>query len=181
MMTILPTVISRTELSNTFLGDLIQVCVVTRDHRKTIDGLIKLGFGPWAVRTWDNTNLTETTFRGKPGQFSMKICLANSRNMMWEVIEPIAGPSIYTEFLDRHGEGVQHLTFNCAGTPYEERVQSFVQRGYQVIQSDIYLGKLRFHYFATEDDARTVFEIFSLPRGSALPPPEEWIPGPSPA
>jgi hypothetical protein len=62
----LPEVISPTELSNSFLGDLVQVCVVTRDHRRTLEGLVRLGFGPWSLRTFDRTNCAEMTYRGRP-------------------------------------------------------------------------------------------------------------------
>jgi hypothetical protein len=177
----LPTVISPTNLSNTFLGDLIQVCTVTRDHRRAIDGMIKLGFGPWTIRTFDRSNLTDMIYRGRPARFSMKICLADSRNMNWEVIEPIEGPSIYTEFLERHGEGVQHLAFNCSGIAYAERLRYFADRGYETIQSGLYMGRVRFHYFATEADARTIFEVFDVPTDFVFPAPEAWVPGPPPA
>jgi len=173
-------VFSPSGLSNTFLGDLIQVCTVTRDHRRAIDGMVKLGFGPWTIRTFDGSNLTDRTYRGKPGEFSMKICLADSRNMNWEVIEPLEGPSIYTEFLERHGEGVQHLAFNCGGMAYAERLRYFADRGYQNIQSGLYMGRVRFHYFATENDARTVIEVFDVPPDFVFPVPEAWVPGPPP-
>ncbi len=47
-----PAVISETRLSNSFLGKLIEVCIVTADYRRTIEGLVRLGIGPWMVYTW---------------------------------------------------------------------------------------------------------------------------------
>jgi len=176
----LPTEFRAVNLSNAFLGDVIQICTVTRDHRKAVDGMVKLGFGPWAIRTFDRSNLTHTTYRGRPAQFSMKVCLANSRNMIWEVIEPIEGPSIYTEFLEAHGEGVQHLAFNCNGLAYSERLRYFTDRGYEIIQSGVYMDRVRFHYFATEADTRVVFEVFDIPTDFVFPAAEACVPGPLP-
>jgi methylmalonyl-CoA/ethylmalonyl-CoA epimerase len=179
-MKILPTVLGPTELSNSFLGNLVQVCVVTRDHRRTLDGFVRLGIGPWAIRTVGSSSLKNTTYRGQPAEFSMKICLANSQNMNWEIIEPISGPSIYADFLERHGDGVQHLAFNCNGIKYEERVRQFEDRGYQAIQTGIILGGIDFHYYSAEDDLRTVVEIYRVPPGFLFPEPEEWYPAPPP-
>jgi hypothetical protein len=110
----------------------------------------------------------------------MKVCLANSRNMNWEVIEPVSGPSIYADFLESHGEGVQHLAFNCGGIPYEDRLRILAERGFSVAQSGLHNGRVRFHYFATEADARTIFEVYDFPLGASLVPPEAWYPGPPP-
>ena len=141
---------------------------------------MRLGIGPWTIRTFDKSNLSETTYRGAAAEFAMKICLANSRNMNWEVIEPMAGPSIYTDFLYRHGEGVQHLAFNCGDLEYEERLRRFAERGYEAIQTGLYMGRVRFHYFATEEDARTIFEIYHVPSGFTFPTPEAWYPASPP-
>jgi glyoxalase/bleomycin resistance protein/dioxygenase superfamily protein len=176
-----PEVNSKTALSNSSLGNLIQVCLVTRDHRKAIDGMVRLGLGPWTIRTFDSSNLTETTFRGKPTKFSMKVCLANSPNMNWEIIEPIDGPSIYTDFLERHGDGVQHLGFNCNGVACEEKLRHFAGLGYEAVQTGVYMGKVRLHYFATENDARTIIEVFDFHTDFSFPAPEAWIPGPPPS
>jgi hypothetical protein len=35
--------------------------------------------------------------------------------MMWEIVQPLTGPNIYEEFLDRHGEGIHHVAVDCKG------------------------------------------------------------------
>jgi ABC-type multidrug transport system ATPase subunit len=44
-----PEVISENRLSNSFLGNLIEICIVTRNHRRTMEGMVRLGIGPWRV------------------------------------------------------------------------------------------------------------------------------------
>ena len=151
---------------------MIQVCIVTRDHRQVLDGLVRLGIGPWTIRTLDPSNCTQTTYHGRPAEFTVRVCLANSRNMNWEVVEPVSGPSIYADFLERHGEGVQHLAFNCDGLPYEDQLSAFAERGYEVAQSGLIAGRIRFSYLATEADARTIIEVYDFPPGAALSPVE---------
>ena len=41
-----PTPTSDITLSNSFLTDTMQICVVTRDIYRTMDGMIRLGIGP---------------------------------------------------------------------------------------------------------------------------------------
>ncbi|MGH3641722.1 MAG: hypothetical protein ACRDUX_22140 [Mycobacterium sp.] len=45
-----PSVVSATRLSNSFLGELIEICFVTADYRRTMAGLVRLGIGPWLLR-----------------------------------------------------------------------------------------------------------------------------------
>ena len=94
-------------LSNSFIGDTIQVCVVTNDIRRTLEGFTKLGVGPWRIYTFSPETVKDQTYLGKPARYSMRLALATSGTMMWEVIQPLEGPSIYKDFLAKHGEGIQ--------------------------------------------------------------------------
>jgi hypothetical protein len=172
-----PRVLGPTELSNSFLGNLIQVCVVTRNFRRTLEGFVNLGIGPWAVRTVDASSL-RATYRCRPADFTARLCLAHGPNMIWEVVEPLLGRSVYADFLERHGEGVQHLAFDCNGIDYDERVRQFEERGYPAIMHGTIFGGIDFHYFAAEGDLRTTVEIFRIPPGYEFPAPDEWYPAP---
>ena len=48
-MSDLPTTVGASELSNSFLSETIRACVVSRDHRRTMAGMARLGIGPWRV------------------------------------------------------------------------------------------------------------------------------------
>ncbi len=175
----LPQVLGPSTLSNGFLGDMIQVCLVTRDHRRVIEGFVRLGIGPWTIRTVDASNL-RGVYRGEPSDFTARICLANGRNMNWEVIEPLGGRSIYADFLEAHGEGVQHLAFRGEGQDYDERVRMLEARGYEAVQYGEIFGGIRFHYFAAEGDLGTTLEVFTVPAGFVFPAPDAWYPAPPP-
>jgi hypothetical protein len=176
----LPAVTGANTLSNSFLGDNIQICVVTRDFRRTMEGLVQAGIGPWRVYTFGPENVQELTYRGKPASYSMKLCLSFSGSMMWEIVQPLTGPNLYEEFLEKHGEGIHHVAFNCNDAPWQERLAAFREHGYEMVQSGLWEGRVPYAYFDTEEDTGTMFEIFDIPADFALPEPDEWYPAPPP-
>lgn len=85
-------VLSESTLSNSFLGDTIEICIVTRDYRRTMSGLVQMGIGPWRVYTFSPETVTEQTYMGKPAEFSIKVCFAQAKNIIWEIMQPLEGP-----------------------------------------------------------------------------------------
>ena len=179
-MAALPTVTGDNTLANSFLGDNTQICVVTRDLQRTMEGLVRAGIGPWGVYTFDPTTVSDMTYRGRPASHSMRLGVANSGSTEWEIVQPLTGPNIYDEFLDAHGEGVHHVAFGCNGIPWDERVEAFTARGYAMIQSGVWLGQVPYAYFETEGDTTTIFEIYDIPPDFVMPEPEQWYPAPPP-
>jgi hypothetical protein len=146
-----------------------------------MEGLVRAGIGPWRVYTFGPGTVTERTYRGEPADYSMKLGLAFSGSMMWEIVQPLTGPTIYKEFLEKHGEGVHHVAFGCNNIPWKERVAAFKAHGYPLIQSGLWQKRVPYAYFGTEEDTTTIIEIFDIPSDFTLPEPEEWYPGPPPA
>ncbi|MEO1090642.1 MAG: VOC family protein [Pseudomonadota bacterium] len=181
-MTTAPTVTGPMSLSNGIFSDTIQVCVVTRDYRRTMSGMVQAGIGPWRVYTFDSdTTLTDTQIRGVKQPLAMKLCMAFVGATMWEVVQPLKGPTIYEEFLERHGEGLHHVAVACGTMSWAERVKSLEERGFACIQSGVWVGQVPWAYFATEEATTTIIEIYDIPEGFELPEPEEWYPAPPPA
>lgn len=44
------------------------------------------------------------------------------------------GPSMINEFLDPHGEGVDHVAHDCGGRPWEQRMSWVEERRFQMVQ-----------------------------------------------
>jgi methylmalonyl-CoA/ethylmalonyl-CoA epimerase len=70
-----------------------------------------LGRSDWLVYTYNPSTVPELTFRGKPAQFSIRLALSGARPQV-ELIQPLSGPSIYEEWIDRHGFGAHHVGFH---------------------------------------------------------------------
>ena len=95
--------------------------------------------------------------------------------MMWEVIQPLEGPSIYKDFLAKHGEGIQHVGQACNGLSFDEQCAVFEKRGLKNVQAGKWTT-VRYAYFGTEELVGTTMEIFDFPEGFEFPEPEEWYP-----
>ncbi len=180
-MTAKPKVASDVTLDNSFLGNTIQVCVVTRDYQRTMEGLVQAGIGPWRVYTFGPETVTELTFRGRPASYSMKLCIAFSGSMMWEIVQPLTGPNLYEEFLEEHGEGVHHVAVDCNGLPWEARLAAFEERGFAMVQSGWWQGVVPYAYFETEAATTTTIETFFIPEDFVMPEPEAWYPAAPPS
>jgi len=175
-----PEVMGEFRLSNSFLGKIIEVCIVTEDYRRTMAGLVRLGIGPFRVYTFDHNSVTFPTYRGTTARFSLRVCFATNNGLTWEIMQPLSGPTIMREFLDKHGEGIHHLAFDCEGAPWDERVAAFAGRGFGPIQSGRWVDQNRFCFFDTEAATTTCFETYHFPDNFEYPDPEEWYPAPPP-
>ena len=159
-----------------FIRNIAQVGVVVRDLDKSLKGYAdKLGIGPWRVSTYGPPRLTETKVRGVPVQYSMKVALAWTEAMNWELIQPLEGPSIYEDFLRDHGEGLHHLLVDCGELSLDEIIAGFAAQGWAPLMEGCFLGN-RFIYFGTEHDLCTLIEVRRAPPGWIRPDPDRWYP-----
>lgn len=169
-----------TTLSNSFMGNTIQICVVTKDIFRTLEGFVQLGVGPWRVYTFSPENVSNQTYRGKSQPYSMRLAVAWTGTTFWEVIEPLEGESIYKDWLKKHGEGIQHVAQECAPLAFDDQIAEFERRGLSVVQSGIWNNQVRYAYIGAEDLTGMVIELFTFPEGFSFPEPEVWYPGPPP-
>ncbi|PSN66091.1 hypothetical protein BS50DRAFT_635257 [Corynespora cassiicola Philippines] len=164
-----------------FLGNPVEICITTPNYKKTLEGLWQLGIGPWRVYTFSPSNTTNQTYHGKPSQFTMRVCFAQlSPSVVYEVIQPISGPSIFQDWLDKHNNeaGIHHIAYDLKGVKWEDRVRQFEQRGFEMSQGGSWMGKNQFAFFETEAATGTCFETYEFPEDWVDPEPEEWFPGP---
>jgi catechol 2,3-dioxygenase-like lactoylglutathione lyase family enzyme len=117
----------------------------------------------WLVYTYSPATVPEMSYRGEPGQFEMRLAMSG-RGPQIELIEPLAGPSVYHEWIERHGYGVQHLGFHVPELAVlAERLEAEgwlpVQtgRGYGVD------GDGAFAYYDLADSLGLMLEVIELP------------------
>ena len=165
-------VINTSQLSNSFLGDVIEICIVTRDYQQTMAGFVQLGIDPWRVYTFNAETVTEQIYRGHPAEYAIKVCFAQSKNVIWEIMQPLSEPTIFQKFLDRHDQGIHHIAFNCGDRPWNERIQEFESRGFRLLQLGKWMGQNTFAFLGTEDATSTIFETYFFPPDFEYPEPE---------
>ena len=98
-------------------GEVIQVGVVVRDLDRTMVGLTEIfGIGPFRTIVYppeDRTDI-EIEYRGKPGDFRYRQAFVDLGSVELEIIQPLEGETIWSDFLEEHGEGIHHIRFNVA-------------------------------------------------------------------
>jgi hypothetical protein len=105
----------------------------------------------------------------------MRIGISKWGDLDMELIEPLDDRSIYAQSLAAHDgrPHLHHLRFRP--TEYEACVEQFEAMGFPPIMSGNIAGGI-FHYFGTENQVGTVFEISRVPTEHRLPPGEEIYP-----
>lgn len=108
----------------------------------------------------------EKTFHGKPAEHDFNIALAYSGGTQIELIQHLAGETCYSEFLQRKGEGLQHLGFFLDDREqYVEALAEFGRNGFSVLQSGRF-GGASYTYFDTEHEIGATIELVLLDRQS---------------
>jgi methylmalonyl-CoA/ethylmalonyl-CoA epimerase len=158
-----------------FLGKQIEVALVSADFHQTLADLCHAGIGPWRIYTIHPGNTTEQTYRGRPAQYAMKVCFAEHGGVVWEVIQPLWGPSIFQEYLDQGGSGFQHLAYDCSGLPFAARLEGFSKRGFDFVQGGNWLNGCQFAFFMPTSGDGICLETIAFDNWE-YPDPEEIYP-----
>jgi len=101
-------------------------------------------------------------YRGMDSPLEMSVALANSGDLQIELIQQRNNaPSMYLDFLARHGEGLQHMSY--WSMDYQALYDRAVAAGCLVgHEGQIGGPKGRFAYFDTSGHAGTVIEISDI-------------------
>jgi methylmalonyl-CoA/ethylmalonyl-CoA epimerase len=88
----------------------------------------KLGF---PAMTYTRPETSELVYRGKPGQFDMRLGWQRHGKVPYEWIQALRGPSTYHDHLDKHGEGFHHLAFNVEDM--DRAIREWEQSGFPMV------------------------------------------------
>ena len=168
----------KSTLPNSFIPETRQICVVTRD----LDAMVRryadeLGIGPWWVNEYKAPDLFDSTYRGQAEPYSMRLALAWTGALNWEIIQPLEGKSIYHDYLECNQEGIQHvgIMLSDLGMTWEECHQDFKSRGFEKIQEGSW-KRVRFCYYDTLASSGTIVEVIDRPADFERPEPLYWYP-----
>ena len=148
------------------INNIAQVCILVPDMDKAVRAFYhRFGIGPWTIYTYDDKFVPKQTRHGKPAKHASRIGLANVGPMRIELIQPLAGDTVYTEYIRKHGYGVQHLgvlTENMA-----ESLRQAEDAGLAVTMDGSGFGldgDGHYAYLDTEDLAGVTFELIERPK-----------------
>ena len=138
---------------------ITQIGMVVRDVKSMVELYHKtLGWGPWNIYVAEPPLLHSTYLRGKPTNFTFMNAETHVGPIDFEFIQPLEGPSIYKEFLDQHGEGIQHIACMGTGSNYEENLENFECMGLPVLMSGAIGDSIKFYYLESEPTLKLVLE-----------------------
>ena len=140
------------------LGPVGQLGYVVNDLETAAwDWFQRTGIGPWTVIP--HVALDYFNYRGKPSPVEMGIAMAFSGSMQIELIQQHNdAPSMYRDFLEVSGEGLQHVCFYPKN--YDSALEFLGEKGMENIQDGAIRG-MRFAYLA--EDSGQVLEVGDIP------------------
>lgn len=108
-----------------------------------------LGIEPWDVYRIGPPEHEDGHYYGTSANPSFEIGYADRGDLELELIEPLDGPSIHRDFLERHGPGVHHVACFALDDPYAA-AESFEEAGLPMVQDGTWYDT-HYMYFDTRD------------------------------
>ena len=139
----------------------VQIAWVTDDLPITEQALTALlGAKKWVRLPQIHFGPDSCSYRGRPADFTADIALSYAGEMQLELIAPVSGESIYTEFLKRSGPGLHHI---CVETPdqdsFDRAVRDAEQSGASTVQRGVMHGGMQFAYVSAAHAGVPYLEI----------------------
>lgn len=144
---------------------IFQIAWVTRDLDRSLKAWVEhLKVGPWRVYTFSDETVKGLKVGGEPvtEPFKFRIAISWIGDMEVELIEPVYGPMIYQEFIDRRGEGLHHIKEKIADEDMAAVVGDWEARGFPVTQTGQFFKDFHF-YLDTEPKLDFVYELGNCP------------------
>ncbi|OBA61860.1 lactoylglutathione lyase [Mycobacterium sp. 1100029.7] len=139
----------------------IQIAWVTTDLEATETALTGLlGARKWVRIPEVHFAPDSCSYRGEPADFVASISLSYLGDMQLELIEPVSGENVYSEFLRGSGPGLHHICME-ADSPehFDTALAEAAERGAPVVQQGVMPGGIQFAYVAAPQAGVPYVEI----------------------
>lgn len=120
-------------------GEIKQICILVEDLDEAMQEYWdKFGIGPWDVRHFTPQTVRDFYVRGEKitEGFEFICAVTWEGNVEYELIQPVEGPNIYWEHLEKYGSGLHHFKIVI---PDDEELKGYVQeleeKGLKVTQT----------------------------------------------
>jgi methylmalonyl-CoA/ethylmalonyl-CoA epimerase len=141
-----------------------QVAIVVRDLEASVRAYAELlGIAPWTAYELTPGVLRDMHYHGEPCEFGLRHALAWKGEMQLELVQPLSGPSIFTDHLEEHGEGLHHIGVYVPD--HARAVAEVLAQGFRSLQGARGFGATgdgAFAYFGKED-LGVVVELIEAP------------------
>ncbi|MEV0673844.1 VOC family protein [Mycobacterium sp. NPDC050441] len=143
----------------------VQIAWVTADLDATEQALTALlGARRWVRMPAVHFSPETCLHHGRPADFVADISLSYAGDTQLELIAPVSGESIYTEFLERHGAGLHHICVEAADPEaFEARLRDAEGDATPVVCQGEMPGGMRFAYLSAAGAGVPYLEIAYIP------------------
>ncbi len=138
-----------------------QIAWVTQDLDATETALTGLlGVRKW-VRIPEVHFAPETcSYLGKPADFVASISLSYLGDMQLELIQPVSGENIYSDFLRDSGPGLHHICIEAESPGrFDAALADAAAHGASVVQQGVMAGGIQFAYVSAPQAGVPFLEI----------------------
>lgn len=149
---------------------LYRLGIVVEDHRRSMEEFsMFFGMSTWEVHRCDLRRLSRAALRGRSAEYSYICALGSANGVAVELIQPLAGESVFSEFLKQRGEGMHHLHTNvCSVEAFAALRRQLEMHGVGIIQSSTLDGVVEQHLLDTRDRlAGPLIQVTCQPAGCA--------------
>ena len=112
-----PTDLPRTAKAGPIAARVSQYAFVARDLARVSQYWMRLGF---PQMSFTHPALWDLRYHGRPGQFDAILGWQRHGNVVYEWIQPTAGPTTYLDHINRYGEGLHHIAFDVRDIEQEK-------------------------------------------------------------
>lgn len=153
-------------------SQISQVAMVVHDLDEAMKTYHEtLGWGPWKIYELGPPEMHSMTLHGQPVEFSMLVAQCEvPPGVVIELVQPLDGPSVYKEWLDVHGEGIQHIA--CRTTTQREADElngQLAERGIDALMTGRIGQTIEFSYLDTQRLLKFILETGSGKASEVVP------------
>jgi methylmalonyl-CoA/ethylmalonyl-CoA epimerase len=114
-----------------------QVGIVVEDVERAVRQFRKfLGIGPARIVDWPIEGIDpQATLHGKPASWHMRLGFIDAGAISIELIEPVEGQSLFSDFLEAHGGGLHHIRFLV--DDFADATAAFEAAGFTLLASGL--------------------------------------------
>lgn len=152
-----------------------QIGIVVRDVDRAVEFLGSVfGWGPFRVGEGEQKGFT---YDGRTGDCRLKVAFARSGEVEIELIQVLEGETPHSDFLRRHGEGLQHLRFRAKDI--DEMMAALAREGVEPLWSQRFSEAAAFAYMKADRTSGLMVELFERKGSGKSRSDPAATPGPS--
>lgn len=147
----------------TLAPHFFQVAYVVRDVAAAEAWFQKLLGVPSWFRMENIAFGADCTHRGRPADYAAHLSIGYLRDTQIELVEPLRGENLYTEFLESRGPGLHHVAFDVPD--FSATVAALSDTGLELLAKGRVGPGSEFAYFDCESAGASVVEILGFDDG----------------